>query len=136
MIEPAFYAILTGNADVAALAADRVFFGNRPQDERRPSILATRTGTRRDRSFDGSFGFDKGSMQFDALATDYPTARELADAVEAALDKFEGTADETTFDYVVVSDVRDTPTAAPLAGQATPLFGVSIDVDFLCHTNA
>jgi hypothetical protein len=131
MIEVAFRKLLTVDATVAALVVDRVYFGNRPQNERRPSIvLYLVSQTVPGMTYRGQ-DFSTGRMQLNCLAPTYPQAKQLAAAARTALDGFTGTQDGTEVGYILISNYRDIP-VMPLQGAAQPAtFGVSIDAIFM-----
>jgi hypothetical protein len=132
VVEPAFRVLLVTNPAVAAIVGDRVYHNVRPANERRPSIVLARISTFFARRFGGDFGFTKGRIQVDCLAESYQTAKELAAAAKARLDQYKSRqpVEGVRFIYIEVEDERDL-SAAPLQGQASPLFGVSVDTRFL-----
>lgn len=136
MIEAAVRTILAGNQDVAAVVADRVWVGpgSRPQNERRPGVVLTRTGGGDQHCLDGSTDYATGTIQADVLCPTYREAKELARKVVAALHNYSGTVAGVVIDWLSVgADQSDIPTA-PLEGKALPTFGVSLAVEFM-HQN-
>lgn len=131
MIEVAFRNLLTADETVAPLVADRVYFINRPQDERRASIVLNLvSSTIPDMTFNGS-DYVTGRMQLSCLAPTYPQAKALAQAARDAIDGFSGTNDGTAIGYIVIDSFRDIP-VLPLQGAGQPAtFGVSVDAIFL-----
>jgi hypothetical protein len=130
MIENAIHNLLSTTPLVTAIASDRVYFNLRPQNERRPSLVLTRTGTRFFRAFRSIARTAGGSMQIDALAPTYPAAKALARAVRDVLDGFKGQSTDTLFKWIKVEDESDIPTT-PLVGKAEPTYGVSLDIQFM-----
>jgi hypothetical protein len=130
VMEVAFRSILAGNPAVTAIVGDRLFFVQRPQDERRPCVILTRVSTLFGRNFRATAGWARGRMQFDCLAPSYPTVKELAAAVRDAIEDYTGTIDNTLIDQVTVDEERDTP-VAPLEGRASPTYGVQLDAAVL-----
>jgi Protein of unknown function (DUF3168) len=130
VVEVALRKLLAANAPVESLVADRIFFVSKPQNERRASVVIQRITTRKLRRLIGDYIWERATLQLDCLAGTYPDAKALATAVSECLDQYEGTQDGTTFGYVLVDDERDI-LAAPLQGQALPLFGQSLDVSCL-----
>lgn len=130
MIEPAFRILLTANAAVTALVGDRIYFGAAAQNERRARIVMTTTSKVHHHTFQGHAGWVTGRMQIDALAPTYPQAKELAEAIRAAIDSYSGTADDTDISYIEIDEERDIHTA-PLAGKAEATHGVSVDARFM-----
>lgn len=133
MVEPAFRILLAGDTDVAAVIGERCYFNVRPQDERRPCLTITRVSTFIARRFSGGSGATKGRIQVDVFAATYQQVKELTAKVRQRLDGYTGTVADTRFFYIEVEDERDLP-AAPLEGQATPLYATSIDCRFLHAT--
>lgn len=127
MIEPALRAVLVANTAVAGIAADRVYFLNKPQNVRRPCVVINRTGSGFFPTFKGRTRVIRGTLQFDCLAENYPAAKQLGRAVREALDNYSGTSAGVPIRWVEIEDESDVPTL-PIEGRATPLFGVSIDV--------
>lgn len=130
MIEPAFKIILDGNNGVNTLTAGRTFHNFADEDERRTRIVFTLIDRVDEHDFQGSAGYCTGTMQIACLAPTYTAAKQLAAAVVSAIDNYVGTTDGTTFGWIQCVEQRDIP-AAPLAGQAKPTCGVSVDADFL-----
>lgn len=127
MIEPALRAVLIANTVVAGIAVDRVYFLNKPQNERRPCVVINRTGSGFFPTFQGRAKVIRGTLQLDCLAESYPAAKQLGRAVRDALDNYSGTSAGVAIRWVAIEDESDLPTL-PLEGRATPLFGISIDV--------
>ena len=130
MIEPAVRTILASAPAVAAVVENRVWLGQRPQNERRPGVVLNRTSGGDPHCLDGSAGYETGTIQADVLAPDYRTAKELARKVADALDNYTGTVAGVEIDWLSVDDEADIP-AAPLEGKASPTFGVALEVSFM-----
>jgi hypothetical protein len=128
-IEPAFRSLLFAAAPVVAIVTDRVWLASRPQNERRAGVVLTLTTATHPHTFEEHGGYVQGSMQCDCLAPDYRAAKELAEAVKAALDNYTGTVDGLRIDYIEIDTESDIP-RLPLEGQSLPTFGVSVDVNF------
>jgi hypothetical protein len=130
MIEPAVRQIIANDAAVVVVVGDRVWLGQRPQGERRPGVVLTRTGGGDPHCLDGSAGYETGTMQADVLCPSYAEAKQLARKVADALDNFSGTVAGVEIDWLSVDDEADIP-AAPLEGKASPTFGVALEVSFM-----
>lgn len=130
MIEPAIRTILAGNAAVTAVVADRIWHGNRPQDERRPGIVLSLISATHPQTLDDHGGYSTGTVQADVLAPSYREAKELAAKVRAALDQYSGTVAGADIDWLIIEDESDIPTV-PLEGKAVPTAGVSLEVSFM-----
>lgn len=90
MIEPSVKKLLTAAGPLNALLADRAYLGHAPQDERRPRVVLTVLSKVFPHTHDGAAGYQTGRMQLACLADSYQLAHELADAVRARLDLYEG----------------------------------------------
>lgn len=130
MIEVAARLILTEAAPVADLVDGRVYFGVRPQDERRACIVLSLVSSNRAHTFDGAGGYTQGRLQVDCFAPTYPAAKGLANAAQDALDNFAGTKDETAIDYIETSDARDVPVVVPQGREGPATYGVTFDARF------
>ena len=130
MVEPGFRTLLATDTAVTAVVGDRIYQQVKPQDAPSPCIVLTRVSTSYIRQINGVAGATRGRMQVDVFGPSYQVAKELAEKVRSRLDRFTGDVAGTRFKYVLADDERDLP-AAPLEGQATPLFAVSIDFRFL-----
>lgn len=88
-VEEAVYAILTGDAGVAALAGDRVYPQEIPQDVALPAVAYARVSTRRARRHGGAGvgrRLARARVQVNCEAGTYGAAKGLAAAVVGALD--------------------------------------------------
>lgn len=135
MIEVAIRQILlANNSTVPSLADNRVFFGNRPQNERRAGIVLTKTSEVTYQTLNGKAGYSIGRMQLDCLAPTYPAVKELAKAAKDTIENFTlaggGVVDETLIAYLEIEDEADIP-MAPLLGEASPTYGVSLTCRFM-----
>src|SRR4051812_15709762 len=109
MIESAMRQVLISNTAVAAVIAGRCWFQVRPQGERRPGVVLSRSGGSDPGNIDGPAGFVQGTMQVDCLAPTYPDAKALAAKVASALDGYSGAVGTTEIDYMSVDDQSDIP---------------------------
>jgi hypothetical protein len=131
MIEVAFRQLLTNDTATAALVADRVYFVNRPQDERRASVILNLISAIPGMTFQGRGGYVNGRIQVSCLAPTYPQAKALAQAARNVLEGYHGTQDGTVIAYIETETFRDIP-VMPLQGAAQPAsFGVSIDAKYM-----
>jgi Protein of unknown function (DUF3168) len=132
MIEVAFRQLLTADtAPTTALVTDRVYFGNRPQNERRATIILTLISAIPGVTFQGRGGYVNGRIQVSCLAPTYPAAKALAEAARDVLDGFRGTQDGTVIAYIETEQLKDIP-VLPLEGAGTPAsYGVSVDARFM-----
>lgn len=130
MIDTALRAILLADTDVAAVVDERVWFGLRPQGERRAGIVIRRTGGSDPGTLEGSAGYVTGSMDLDVLAPTYKDAKQLAVRVTTAIDGYSGAIAGTLIDWLAVSDDSDIPQIPPEAKSTPTTYGVSLTVDF------
>lgn len=89
-IEEAIYTHLVGNAGVLALAGNRVYPLNLPQNPSYPAITYRRVTTRRVMAHDGPEDLGFPRFQFDCYAVGYREVRDLANALRAALNGYRG----------------------------------------------
>lgn len=92
-------ALLAADAGVQALvgtAPARIHSGQLPQKPTLPAIVFYLASGPKVSALDGPTGFAQDRWSFDCWGDDEDAAAALADAVEAALDGFTGTADDTT----------------------------------------
>lgn len=134
MIETATRTILVTNAAVLAVIVDRVWFGMRPQGERRPGIVITRIGGSDPGNLEGSAGCVRGTLQLDCLAPTYREAKELAAKAIDAIDGYSGKVGQTDIDYLSVDDDSDIPVIAPEGKSSPATFGVSLTVSFMIQS--
>ena len=85
MIEADIIAQLEADVGVGAIADDRIYPEPLPQNPVLPAISYRRISGERDYTLSGPSGLAKVRFQFDCWATLFLTARNLADAVVAAL---------------------------------------------------
>lgn len=130
MIEPVFRSLLLNDETVGPLVGDRVWLGNRPQDERRPGVVVTLAGSTPHHTHDGPGGWTDGVVRLDVLAPTYKAAKQLAAAVREAIDGYAGTVEGVKVGLIEVESEEDIENA-PLEGRAVPTFGVSIECSFL-----
>lgn len=78
-------AILLATPAVAALVADRIVPLLRPQEMALPSITLRRVVMTPTNSLGGDEGLDNTRLQIDSLDDNYDGARQVADAVRAAM---------------------------------------------------
>ncbi len=131
MIEPAVRSILLADAAVVLAVSDRVWFGLRPEGERRPGIVITRESGSDPGNLDGSAGFVNGTLQLDCLAPTYKEAKQLGSKVIDAVDYFSGDVNELHIDWLIIDDESDIAVLPP-TGKASPsTFGVSLTLTFM-----
>lgn len=137
MIEPALRTLLHDAAHVHQTVDDRIFFGIKPQGERRPSLVITVVSHVHAHVFSGHAGWANVRFQVDCWAATYQGAKELAQAVRFAAAQFRRDwspnvvippgENQTRIQTIEVTTERDIATL-PLEGTAVPLYGVALDV--------
>ena len=91
-VETALYTILSGDAGVTALISTRMYPVVIPQDVSLPAVAYQRISTARVYSHDGPSCLARPRFQFSCTATTYSAARAVANAIRAALDGYNDTA--------------------------------------------
>ena len=104
VIEEALVALLEGDADVGALAGDRIYPIVVPAGATLPAIAYQRISTRRPEEMDGPSGLARPRFQFTCVGTDFGVVKALAKAVRAALDGFSGTVSGVMIDGILFED--------------------------------
>lgn len=90
-MELEFRALLTGHASVSAIvSASQVNWIKHPQSQPFPAIVLTTTSNTDGLTQQGPDGLWQGRVQVDCYATEYGTARSLADAVVECLSGYRG----------------------------------------------
>lgn len=92
MIEDALRAVLIADADVSALVAARVWPARLPQSAALPAVVYQRVSTTGGMSLSAPAGPTRSRVQLSAWAPTFPQARQLGEAVVAALNGYSGIA--------------------------------------------
>lgn len=107
VVEQGLRALLVANAGVNALVAGRIYPQTAPAGAALPAIVYSRISGPRLAAHDGPSGVAHPRFQFDCKATTYAGARGLANAVRVALDGYQGTTGDVTFQAILVQDEAD-----------------------------
>jgi hypothetical protein len=93
VLEEGLYSYLTAAAGITALVSTRVYAFRIPQHMTLPCLTYQRISTARVHTHDtsGSTGLARSRFQFDAWADSYDTAKDITDALRAALNGKTGT---------------------------------------------
>lgn len=109
MIHEAIRTRLTSVSAVTALVGTRVYPGILPQNPKMPAIVYQRIGEVRDSVMGVDSGVVFADVQVSAWATTLTAARDLANEVRKALQRYKGTpsGSGTEILLVLIGDVRD-----------------------------
>lgn len=107
MIELGLVARLRASASLTALVGNRIFPVMALQGVRRPFVTYRRDDTSRELSDDGYSGPSLATLQVNAVALDYQTAKQVADAIRDRLDGFSGSLGGTTVLLVTLDKDQD-----------------------------
>lgn len=126
-VEQSIYSILSGNAGVTAIAGTRIrpiMVGNA---DGFPAVTYQRVTTSQRYSYGGNSNKATGRWQLNCLAATYAQAKNLAEAVKAAIDTYSGTSGDFRLAHVFVDDMQDLP-HDPEDGSEKPIYGVRLDI--------
>ena len=90
-IEKVIYSKLSGDSDVSALVATRIYPVNLPQKPTYPAIVYTRISGERAYSLGGPSDLASPRFQIDCFASTYSAAKDLASKIRSAINGFRGT---------------------------------------------
>lgn len=102
-------AFLMADATVAALIGNRLYQDHVPEGTKRPFAAYQITGSRRERCLDDAVGTSPFSWTFnvDAVGDRRTDANNVRNAINGALDAYDGTFGDTTVDGVFCEDQSD-----------------------------
>ena len=106
-IEKALVNILQNDAAVANVVAARIYPETMPQGASLPVIIYHIISGAWDITMDGEMNLARSRFQFDQWAAEYKQARELSDAVRAALDGYSGTVGTVEIEAIRLLDEDD-----------------------------
>lgn len=107
MVELGMVARLRASAGLAALVQNRIYAVLAPQSARLPYVTYRRDDTSRELSDDGYCGPTTATIQVNAVADDYATAKQVADAIRDRMDGLAGNCGGTTVQMVTVDRDAD-----------------------------
>lgn len=116
---------LVGFAGLSALVSTRVHPIVAPQNSAVPFVTYRRISAQRYSGYGEDAGIVSARYQFDAIATDYDTARAVIEQVRLALQRWKSPSSSPEIIDVFCEDERDLPFEP--AVQPQPLFGASFD---------
>lgn len=130
VMEGALIDLIKSDAAIAALVNGRVYPLRRPQGSAFPAIVSTRVSGQPLYDDDGEVGLQNARVQVDSIALTYTQAKDLAQAVRAALTAFSGVHAGINFSYIMLDEERDlTETGANAAEYVS-----RIAMDFIVWT--
>ena len=107
MIEAALFAVVTGDAGVAALIGTRLYPGHLPQNPTYEAMTYRRVNTGRPHAHDGPGDLAKARFQFSCFGATYSAARTLANTLRTAIDGYKGTVAGVRIDGILFIDEQD-----------------------------
>lgn len=124
MLGKGIYNLLTTDAGVSALVGNRVFPAVMEQGVTMPAICYTIISAGRISALIQDTDLVETLVQVDCYSETYPQARDVHQAVRAAMQRYQGTNAGIVIDDVVVEDERD------IREEETKLFRTSVDYLF------
>lgn len=106
-LEEGLYSHLVNDSGVAALVSTRVYPLLVPQDTTLPAIAYQRISGPRDHTHSGASGLALARMQVSCLGNSYGQAKQVSEAVRAALDGLRGSLGAVSADAVFLDNERD-----------------------------
>lgn len=127
-------AILKANSSVTSLLGNAANIGAGTVDQKTvpPYVRLSTLSTDPMEDFEGSGGMRMASMDFDCVATKLPAADALADAVEAVIRNYTGTAASTVIDAVILSG-RGNDEIPVQQGSANFYYVATVSADVQYH---
>ena len=121
--------VLLASAGVTGIVSQRVSWAERPQGSALPALVLTQISGAPTYVLRGPSNYTEARVQVDCWASTFLAARQLADAVRAALSGFSGVRGSTRFHGVFLDAERDLRDAE--TDGAERFFRVS--QDFMVH---
>lgn len=106
-IDGALTQLITGNAGVAQVMADRIYPKKFPENPTYPAIVYHRISTVREYSQDGFSALTSVRFQFDVHARTYVAARDLSGKLRLAIDAFRGVVGDVDINGIWNEDEDD-----------------------------
>ena len=125
-VEGAIYSRATTHGGLSALISTRAYFVRGPQKPIKPFLVFTRVSSEREHAMGLDANPTHARFQFMAMAADADGARNVADQIKAAFDRWSGTVDTT----VIQGTLRD-GADLDLYDDTTKTYMAS--VDFMIH---
>lgn len=109
MIEEALYSRLTGFSGLANLIGARVYEHLQPQNPVYPAVVYTRVSAARVTAMGADPGLVHSRFQIDAWSLGAKEARDVAEQVRQALERWRGTSGSTVIQDSFIDNVQDSP---------------------------
>jgi len=90
-IEQAVLTELLADSGVTDLVGERIYYVKAPQDVGKPYVVFFKASAPREYSHDGASRLARPRFQFSCFATTYYEAKQIAEAIRAAIEAFSGT---------------------------------------------
>lgn len=126
-MEEALRSLIVGNAGVAALVGNRVYWGQAPQSVNADFINLYVVSGLREYTMAGVDGLRATRVQVDCWSSKYSTAKQLSRAVATAISGYKGTPTGATFQGVFIDTERDFN--GPDVGETVTRFRTSFDLE-------
>lgn len=125
-VEGAIFTQATTHAGLSALISTRAYFVRGPQNPTKPFVVFTRVSAEREHASGTDANPTHAGFQITAMAADASGARDVADQVKLAFDRWSGTVDST----VIQGTLRD-GSDLDLYDDVTKTY--MVPVDFTVH---
>lgn len=123
--EAALFALVSGDAEIAALVEKRIYPGNElPQGDKYPAVSFFLIDATEDEALDGPDGLFDARVQFTVLASDQDAAIAVRRALMDLLDGYQGTVEGFEVIHIHFESVRGIPYDAPTKS-------VGFQIDFM-----
>lgn len=99
LVENLLIALLRADAAVTALAGQRSYYFNIPQNVTLPAVVVTKIGGDSELMHDGAGGFERDRFQISAIATKATDAKNLSKAIRELFHGYRGSGSGFTIDY-------------------------------------
>jgi len=127
LIETALMTYLLAQSGITDIVDTRIYFVKAPQDVAKPYIVFFKVTSPRDHSHDGGTGLANPRFQFSIFSTTYGEAKNIATAVQTALQGYTGTMGGDGGVYVTAVTYED---ENDFYENETKLFHVAVDYAF------
>ncbi len=123
MVEKAIVAVLKANAALTALVSTRVYPIQAPQNVTAPYVTLFRVSADRESAMGADIGIVRARVQVNSWGTTYADAKNVAEAVRGALQRYSGTSASIQVLDVFLLSEQD------LHEPEVPMYHVATDVE-------